>query len=115
MFQRSLYLILIPILLTACNSTAPTREDSAPADVAHGQAIYKERCSACHDSGKNAPSIREPEEWDTQRLATADIIRKHQSMLMPSGMSAPGRLSGKDEKDVLAYVKSALDEAELKY
>jgi cytochrome c2 len=115
MFQRHLFLILSATVLMSCTSSSPLREDTTPPDTAHGQSLYKDRCSACHDAGKNAPSIKEPEEWDTQRLAASDIIRKHQSMRMPAGFAAPGHLSAKDEKDVLAYLKIALEEAELKY
>ena len=36
-------------------------------------------------------------------------------MRMPSGFAAPSRLSAQDEKDVLYYVKTVIEEAELKY
>jgi len=34
---------------------------------------------------------------------------------MPSGFKGPGRLSPQEERDILFYLRTAIDEAELKY
>lgn len=115
MFQRQLFLILFQSLLLACSGSPTVDQATKPPDAARGMAVYKQKCAGCHDAGKNAPSLRETEEWDLQQLESIDVLRRHQSMKMPSGFSPPGRLSAQDEKDVLYYIKSVIEEAELKY
>lgn len=115
MFQRQLLLILSLSMLVACSGSPPVTQETKAPNADHGKTIYKQQCVGCHDAGRSAPSLREPEEWDIQQLETPDILRRHQSMRMPSGFAAPSRLSAQDEKDVLYFVKTVIEEAELKY
>lgn len=115
MIQRLLVLFLSGFLLMACSGTPPAPQAAKPPDAAHGRSLYQQQCAACHDAGKNAPSLRDPEDWDIKHLDTPGIVQKHQAMRMPSGFRGPGRLAPQDERDILFYLRTAIDEAELKY
>lgn len=115
MIQRLLVLLLSGSLLMACSGSPPAPEAVKAPDAVHGRALYQQQCAACHDAGKNAPSLRDPEDWDIKLLDSPGIVQKHQSMRMPSGYRGPGRLAPQDERDILFYLRTAIDEAELKY
>jgi mono/diheme cytochrome c family protein len=115
MGQRLLFLFLSGSFLMACSSSPPAPEVVKAPDAAHGRSLYQQQCAGCHDAGKNAPSLRDPEDWDIKHLNAPGIIQKHQSMRMPPGFKGPGRLTPEDERDVLFYLRTAIDEAELKY
>ena len=115
MILRFLFPLGFGVLMVACSSTPPTPDVVKAPDAAHGMALYKQQCAACHDAGKNAPSLRDAEDWDIKLLDAPGIVQKHQSMRMPSGFSGPGRLQAQDERDILYYLRTVIDEAELKY
>ena len=115
MTRRLLVLLLSGSLLMACSGSPPAPEAVKAPDAVHGRALYQQQCAACHDAGKNAPSLRDPEDWDIKLLDAPGIVQKHQSMRMPSGYRGPGRLAPQDERDILFYLRTAIDEAELKY
>lgn len=115
MTQRLLVLLFSGSLLMACSGSPPAPEVAKVPDAAHGRSLYQQQCAACHDAGKNAPSLRDPEDWDIKLLDGPGIVQKHQSMRMPSGFKGPGRIGPQDERDILFYLRTAIDEAELKY
>ncbi len=115
MIQRHLLLLLSGSLMVACSGTPPAPEVAKAPNAAHGMLLYKEQCAACHDAGKNAPSLRDPEDWDIKHLNAPGIVQKHQSMRMPPGFRGPAHLAAQDELDILFYLRTAIEEAELKY
>lgn len=115
MIQRLPILLFSGILLIACTGSPPAPEALKTPDAAHGRSLYQQQCAACHDAGKNAPSLRDPEDWDIKHLDAPGIVQKHQSMRMPPGFKGPSRLTPQDERDILFYLRTAIDEAELRY
>jgi cytochrome c5 len=110
---------LITLLVIAGCTVSKPKEESLTRykpDVAQGKGIYLARCASCHDSGKaGAPSIREPEEWDVQKLAQTGILDHHKLKnligLSPNGLP----LSGHAEADVLAYIMEEVVESDTRY
>jgi mono/diheme cytochrome c family protein len=99
--------------LAGC-SNAPVVPPPYQPDLANGKALYVGQCGGCHDSGnRNAPSIRDPEEWDIQTLTRPGIVRQHLALnlLSPAG----ARLSEYDEMDVLSYVHQEIGDREANY
>lgn len=103
------------LLLSACAGESPPPMGKQGPNAAHGKVIYQSQCAGCHDAGKNAPSIRDPEEWDLKSLDAPGIVGRHRVMRMPSGYPAPIRLSTQEEADVLDYIARTVEEAEQRY
>jgi len=92
MMQRLFVLFLSGSLLMACSGSPPAPEATKAPDAAHGRLLYQQQCAACHDAGKNAPSLRDPEDWDIKHLDAPGIVQKHQSMRMPRDLEVLGAL-----------------------
>lgn len=101
------FLIAFSLFLTACSTTKPEPPPPRKPSLANGQSIYKARCASCHDAGtKKAPSIKDPEEWDTQNLKAPGIVKRHRTL---------PRLAEADEIDVLYYLENELGDSENRY
>lgn len=107
--------MLALLLLASCAGESPPPSKGPGPSYEKGKTIYRQQCAGCHDAGKNAPSIRDPEEWDLGSLNAPGIVGKHKVMRMPSGYPAPISLSGQDETDVLFYIARTVEEAEQRY
>ncbi len=99
-----------------CTNTQPTTPVAVHApDYAHGNAIYASQCGSCHEVGKrNAPSIKDAEDWDVRTLERAGIVRQHLALNLLDG-NGRDRLSDNDETDVLFYMKQTIAERESAY
>ena len=107
--------VLLGCFLAAC-STPKKEVPVAPyvPNLANGTKVYQEQCKTCHDKGSHgAPSIKEPEEWDLQRLTRAGSSKQHQLMgyLRPTTL----KLSENDEKDALYFIRQQLDDRDKDY
>jgi mono/diheme cytochrome c family protein len=102
------------IILTGCSQSELDAQSYEP-DYSQGMAVYEGQCGRCHDSGKkNAPSIKDPEEWDIQTLMRPGIVGQHFSMRLLHGPSQT-RLSQYDEADVLYYIRQEIGDREESY
>ena len=100
-------------LVAGCSNTQVEKTPYQP-DIAHGMTLYAGQCGGCHDSGtRNAPSIRDPEEWDIQTLTRPGIVHQHLAMNLLRGSSA--RLSEYDEADVLFFIHREIGDREANY
>ena len=105
----------LAFFLSAC-STPKKEVPIAPyvPNLANGSKIYQDQCKGCHDQGVHgAPSIKEPEEWDLQRLTRAGSSKQHQLMgyLRPTNL----KLTEHEEKDALYFIQHQLDDRDKDY
>ena len=108
-------LSLLCIALIAGCST-PKKETAPLAyrpNLEHGSKVFIGLCSSCHDKGEqSAPSLRDPEEWDLQKLSRPGIVRQHMNM---SYLSRARSLSEADERDALFFIQSTLNDRDKEY
>ena len=110
--------MVIIMVITGCSASKTKKEASLPyqPDIAQGKLVYETRCASCHDSGKRgAASIREPEEWDTQKLAQPGILNHHQAKNLVRSSANGISSSDHSEADVLAYIMKEVVENEKGY
>lgn len=113
MIHRTLGFIM-PVILAGCAQSELESQPYQP-DYSHGMALYEGKCGSCHDNGKkNAPSIKDPEEWDIQTLTNPGIVEQHRRMRFLGGVD-PVRLSQYDEADVLFYIHQEIGDREASY
>jgi|GEM_PF-830128 len=115
-FPRSLvpFVLCLAVLfgLPGCSTRTPEAEVHQP-DFMNGMALYKGQCAQCHDAGKrNAPSIKEAEEWDFQSLNTPGIVQRHVAMSLLKTYGERANLSEYDEIDVLYYIRKEIADTE---
>jgi mono/diheme cytochrome c family protein len=104
MFTRSV-LLFFACLAGLCE-TGCAHGTSAPqsTDGRRGAALYAKNCAVCHDAA--GARIGPPLEPVASRLSLSLIVRTIQDPDPPMPKLYPSVLSGKDVRDIAAYVKS---------
>jgi len=109
-------LFLASFFLGACSTPAPEPVVIRQPDLLHGKAIFKAQCASCHEQGrKNAPSIKDAEEWDIQTLKAPGVLARHGTLRGTLGAPKISTLSTADEVDVLTYIEGQVNEIDPRY
>lgn len=104
------------LFLVACSTPAPEPVVVRQPDPVHGKSIFKAQCASCHEQGrKNAPSIKDAEEWDLQTLKAPGVLARHGTLKGSLGAPRFSALSTSDEVDVLTYIEGQVNEVDPRY